>query len=60
MDGAVEYSRQVSTHVADASDLAGQVQRGAVEIVSAAATLNSQAAALTRDAKAFTDHVRAV
>jgi methyl-accepting chemotaxis protein len=60
MDSAVEYSRVVSTHVAGASDLAEEVQRGAVEIVSATTTLNSQAAALTRDAKAFTDHVRAV
>jgi methyl-accepting chemotaxis protein len=58
VDGAAQRIRQVSNTIAEASDLAYQSGRGAEQVLTAAAELNRQAAALSRDAREFTSRVR--
>jgi methyl-accepting chemotaxis protein len=59
VDGAAERARQVSCSIAGVSDLVQQSGRGADQVLAAAAELNRQAAALSRDAREFTSRVRA-
>jgi methyl-accepting chemotaxis protein len=58
VDGAAHRIRQVSSSIADASDLVHQSGRGAEQVLTAAAELNRQAAALSRDAREFTSRIR--
>jgi methyl-accepting chemotaxis protein len=59
VDGAAERTRQVSCSISGVSDLVQQSGRGAEQVLIAAAELNRQAAALSRDAREFTTRVRA-
>jgi methyl-accepting chemotaxis protein len=59
VDGAAERTRQVSCSIAGVSNLVQQSGRGADHILEAAAELNRQAAALSREAREFTSRVRA-
>lgn len=59
VEGAAERTRQVSCSIAGVSDLVQQSGRGADQVLVAAAELNRQAAALSRDAREFTSRVRA-
>jgi methyl-accepting chemotaxis protein len=58
VDGAAERTRQVSCSISGVSDLVQQSGRGAEQVLVAAAELNEQAAALSRDAREFTSRVR--
>jgi methyl-accepting chemotaxis protein len=58
VDGAAERARQMSCSVSGVSDLVQQSGRGAEQVLIAAAELNRQAAALSRDAREFTTRVR--
>jgi len=58
VDGTAERIRLVSLSISGASDLVHQSGRGADQVLSAAAELNRQAAALSRDAKDFTSRIR--
>jgi methyl-accepting chemotaxis protein len=60
VDGAAERTRQVSCSISGVSDLVQQSGRGAEQVLIAAAELNKQAAALSRDAREFTNRVRVV
>ena len=59
VDGTAERTRQVLDSIAGVSELVGQTSFGADQVLSAAAELNRQAAALSRDARDFTSRVRA-
>jgi methyl-accepting chemotaxis protein len=59
VDGAAVRTLQVSNSIAGVSELVHQSGRGADQVLEAAAELNRQAAALSRDATAFTSRVRA-
>jgi methyl-accepting chemotaxis protein len=59
VDGAAARTRQVSSSISGVSDLVQQSGRGAEQVLAAAAELNRQAAALSRDARDFTRRVRA-
>jgi methyl-accepting chemotaxis protein len=59
VDGAAERARQVACSIGGVSDLVQQSGRGAEQVLAAAAELNRQAAALSRDAREFTGRVRA-
>jgi methyl-accepting chemotaxis protein len=59
VDGAAQRTRQVSSAIADVSELVSQSGRGADQVLAAAAELNRQAAALCRDARSFTERIRA-
>jgi methyl-accepting chemotaxis protein len=59
VDGAAERTIQVSSSIAGVSELVRQSGRGADQVLAAAAELNRQAAALSRDATDFTSRVRA-
>jgi methyl-accepting chemotaxis protein len=58
VDGAAGRIRQLSESITGASDLADQSGRGAEQVLAAAADLNRQAAALSRDAREFTNRIR--
>ena len=58
VDGAAERTRQVSCSISGVSELVQQSGRGAEQVLIAAAELNRQAAALSRDAREFTTRVR--
>jgi methyl-accepting chemotaxis protein len=58
VEAAAERIRQVSFSISDASDLVHQSGRGAEQVLTAAAELNRQAAALSRDARDFTARIR--
>jgi methyl-accepting chemotaxis protein len=58
VDGAAHRIRQVSSSIAGASDLVHQSRHGAEQVLTAAAELNRQAAALSRDAREFTSRIR--
>jgi methyl-accepting chemotaxis protein len=58
VDGAAVRTLQVSSSIAGVSELVQQSGRGADQVLEAAAELNRQAAALSRDATAFTSRVR--
>jgi methyl-accepting chemotaxis protein len=57
--GAADRTREASGSIADLSELAEKVGLSATQIVEAATGLNRQVAALTRDARSFTERVRA-
>ena len=59
VDGAAVRTGQVSSSISGVSELVLRSGRGADEVLAAAAELNRQAAALGRDATAFTSRVRA-
>ena len=59
VDGAAARTGQVSDSIAGVSELVHRSGRGADQVLAAAAELSCQAAALTRDASAFTSRVRA-
>ena len=59
VDGAAVRTVQVSSSISGVSELVLQSGRGADQVLVAAAELNRQAAALGRDATAFTSRVRA-
>ena len=59
VDGAAVRTVQVSSSIAGVGELVNQSGRGADQVLAAAAELNRQAAALSRDASAFTGRVRA-
>jgi methyl-accepting chemotaxis protein len=59
VDGAALRTVQLSSSITGVSDLVHQSGRGAAQVLSAAAELNRQAAALSRDATDFTSRVRA-
>jgi methyl-accepting chemotaxis protein len=59
VDGAAVRTVQVSSSIAGVGELVNQSGRGADQVLAAAAELNRQAAALIRDASAFTGRVRA-
>jgi methyl-accepting chemotaxis protein len=58
VDGAAGRIRQLSESIAGASNLVDQSGRGAEHVLTAAADLNRQAAALSRDAREFTNRIR--
>jgi methyl-accepting chemotaxis protein len=58
VEAAAERIRQVSFSISGASDLVHQSGRGAEQVLTAAAELNRQAAALSRDARDFTARIR--
>ena len=60
VDGTAERVRQVSHSISGASDLVHQSGRGAEQVLTAAAELNRQAAALSRGARDFTNRIRVV
>ena len=59
VDNAAMRTGEVSDSIAGVSDLVHRSGRGADQVLAAAAELSRQAAALTRDASAFTSRVRA-
>ncbi len=59
VDGTAERTRQVLDSIAGVSELVGQTNFGADQVLAAAAELNRQAVALSRDARDFTSRVRA-
>jgi methyl-accepting chemotaxis protein len=59
VDGTALRTRQVLDSIAGVSELVCQTSYGADQVLSAAAELNRQAAALSRDARDFTSRVRA-
>jgi methyl-accepting chemotaxis protein len=58
VDGAAGRIRQLSESITGASDLVDQSGRGAEQVLAAAADLNRQAVALSRDAREFTNRIR--
>jgi methyl-accepting chemotaxis protein len=58
VEGAAGRVRQVSSSISGASDLVHESARGAEQVLAAAAELNRQAAALSRDARDFTSRIR--
>ncbi len=59
VDGAAARTSEVSDSIAGVSELVHRSGRGADQVLAAAAELSRQAAALSRDASAFTGRVRA-
>ena len=59
VDGAAARTGVVSDSIAGVSELVHRSERGAAQVLDAAAELSRQAAALSRDAGAFTRRVRA-
>jgi methyl-accepting chemotaxis protein len=59
VDAAAARTGEVSASIAGVSDLVHRSGRGADQVLAAAAELSRQAAALTRDAGAFVNRVRA-
>jgi methyl-accepting chemotaxis protein len=59
VNGAATRTGEVSDSIAGVSELVHRSGRGADQVLMAAAELNRQAAALSRDASAFTGRVRA-
>jgi methyl-accepting chemotaxis protein len=57
-DGAAERIRQVSGSISGASDLVHQSGRGAEQVLVAVTELNRQAAALSSNAREFTNRIR--
>ena len=58
VDGAAARIRQLSESIAGASSLVDQSGRTAEQVLAAAAELNRQAAALSHDAREFTNRIR--
>jgi methyl-accepting chemotaxis protein len=58
VDGTAERVRQVSLSIVGANDLVHKSGHGAEQVLNAAAELNRQAAALSRDARDFTSRIR--
>jgi methyl-accepting chemotaxis protein len=59
VEGAAERTRQVSSSIAGVGALVHQSGRGADQVLEAAAELHRQAASLMREARNFTDRLRA-